>query len=213
MSSAFILFPMMFGLAFIADSLVLVLLTDKWASSVPFLRIFCASYALWPIHTANLQAINALGRSDIFLKLEIIKKVFGFLILFLSIPYGVYAIAFGMFISSLISSFINSYPNKKLLNYSYTEQWKDLIPSLILTLSMFLPLQAVKYLVESDLSLIIIQSIVGFLYYATVSYLLKLESFMYLLSTITESVKKDFDFSKIFESRRRSLIILGKSNN
>lgn len=190
MSSAFILFPMMFGLAFIADSLVLVLLTDKWASSVPFLRIFCASYALWPIHTANLQAINALGRSDIFLKLEIIKKIFGFLILFLSIPYGVYAIAFGMFISSLISSFINSYPNKKLLNYSYTEQWKDLIPSLILTLSMFLPLQAVKYLVVSDLSLIIIQSIVGFLYYATVSYLLKLESFMYLLSTITESVKK-----------------------
>lgn len=73
-TSSFIVFPLMVGLAVIAESLVKIVLTDKWLPCVPFLRIFCFSYALWPIHTANIQAINALGRSEIILKLELIKK-------------------------------------------------------------------------------------------------------------------------------------------
>lgn len=78
-SSSFIVFPAMAGLAVIAEPLVLLLLTEKWLMCVPFIQIFCAVYALWPIHTANLQAINAIGRSDIFLKLEVVKKYSGFL--------------------------------------------------------------------------------------------------------------------------------------
>jgi teichuronic acid exporter len=132
-TSSFIIFPMMVGLAVTAEPLVKILLTDKWLPCVPFLQIFCASYALWPIHTANLQAINALGRSDIFLKLEIIKKMVGLSILGVTVFYGVYAIALGQVLGGIISTFINAYPNKKLLNYSYIEQWKDIMPSLLLS--------------------------------------------------------------------------------
>jgi O-antigen/teichoic acid export membrane protein len=132
-TSSFMIFPTMVGLAVIAEPLVKLLLTDKWLPSVPFLQIFCIVYAFMPIHTANLQAINALGRSDIFLKLEIIKKTMGLFILAITVFYGVYAIALGQVLSGIISSFINAYPNKKLLNYSYNEQWNDIYPSLLLS--------------------------------------------------------------------------------
>ena len=130
-TSSFVIFPMMVGLAVTAEPLVKLLLTDKWLSCVPFLQIFCAVYALMPIHTANLQAINALGRSDIFLKLEIIKKGYGLAILGVTVFYGVYAIALGQVLSGIISTFINAYPNKKLLDYSYIEQCNDIIQSLL----------------------------------------------------------------------------------
>jgi teichuronic acid exporter len=133
-TSSFVTFPMMVGLAVTAEPLVKLLLTDKWLPCVPFLQIFCASHALMPIHTANLQAINALGRSDIFLKLEIIKIIVGLSVLGITVFYGVYAIALGAVLSGIISTFINAYPNKKLLDYSYIEQWNDIMPSLLLSL-------------------------------------------------------------------------------
>jgi teichuronic acid exporter len=145
-TSSFIIYPMMVGLAVTAEPLVKILLTDKWLPCVPFLQIFCASYALMPIHTANLQAINALGRSDIFLKLEIIKKIMGLSILAVTVFYGVYAIALGQVLSGVISTFINAYPNKKLLNYSYIEQWNDIMPSLILSLVMGAVVYSFKHL-------------------------------------------------------------------
>ena len=75
----------------VADPLISIILTEEWLPCVPFLQIMCVAYAMWPIHIANLQAINALGRSDIFLKLEIVKKVLGLLVLAVSIPFGIYA--------------------------------------------------------------------------------------------------------------------------
>ena len=144
-TSSFLVFPMMVGLAVVAEPMIKIVLTDKWLPAAPFLQIFCASYALIPIHTANLQAINALGRSDVFLKLEIIKKVIGILILAISINFGIYAMAWGMVLSGAISSFINAYPNKKLLNYSYLEQWKDIIPSLLISLLMGLTVYVLNF--------------------------------------------------------------------
>lgn len=91
----------------------------EMAALCSFLQIFCAVFALMPIHTANLQAINALGRSDVFLKLEIIKNIVGLIILGLTIFYGAYAIAVGMLVTGVIGTFINTFPNSKLLNYSY----------------------------------------------------------------------------------------------
>jgi O-antigen/teichoic acid export membrane protein len=132
--SSYLVFPAMIGLAVIAEPMVKVLLTDKWLPAVPFLQIYCLSYSLWPIHTANLQAINALGKSEIFLKLEIIKKVIGFVILFTSLYFGLYAIALGSIVSGLVSAFINAYPNKKLFNYSIKEQIKDIYPPFLLSI-------------------------------------------------------------------------------
>jgi O-antigen/teichoic acid export membrane protein len=128
-TSSFLLFPMMIGLAVVGEALIKIILTDKWLPCVTFMQIFCLSYALWPIHTANLQAINALGRSDIFLKLEMIKKLMGITVLMISMFLGIYAIAVGTLISGIISTFINAHPNLKLLDYSYKEQIKDIMPS------------------------------------------------------------------------------------
>jgi O-antigen/teichoic acid export membrane protein len=188
-TSSFILFPMMVGLAVIAEPLVKILLTEKWLPCVPFLQISCVSYALWPIHTANLQAINALGRSDIFLKLEIIKKILGLAILGVTVFYGVYAIALGGIVSGLIATIINSYPNAKLLNYSYKEQWKDMMPSLLLSLFMGAMIYSVQLFGMIVWQTLIVQGFVGIILYVGMAKIFKLECFTYLLLTCKDILK------------------------
>ncbi|RHW42797.1 lipopolysaccharide biosynthesis protein [Neobacillus notoginsengisoli] len=196
-TSSFIIFPMMVGLAVIAEPLVKILLTEKWLPAVPFLQIFCASYALWPIHTANLQAINALGRSDIFLKLEIIKKIVGVIILIITIPFGVYALALGVLAGGIISSFINAYPNLKLLNYSFLEQWKDIIPSLIHSLIMGACVYSIQFFGVPLLLTVMLQITVGIIVYIGLAIIYKNECFTYLQLTGKEFLKEKKRVSKI----------------
>lgn len=191
-TSTFLIFPIMVGLAVIAEPLVKILLTDKWLPSVPFLQIFCASYALWPIHTANLQAINALGRSDIYLKLEILKKIVGLAILGLTVFNGIYAIAFGVLISGIVSAFINAFPNLKLLNYSYKEQLKDIMPSLLLSLSMGCVGYSIEWLGMSAGLTITIQVFICIIFYFSLAKIFRLECFTYILKTCKEMFKFQF---------------------
>ena len=188
-TSSFILFPMMVGLAVIAEPLVKILLTEKWLPCVPFLQISCVTYALWPIHTANLQAINALGRSDIFLKLEIIKTILGLAILGVTVFYGVYAIALGGIVGGLIATIINSYPNAKLLNYSYKEQWKDMMPSLLLSLVMGAVVYSVQLFGMTVWPTLIVQGFVGIILYVGMAKIFKLECFTYLLLACKDILK------------------------
>ncbi len=185
-SSSFAIFPLMVGLAVIAEPLVKFLLTDKWLPCVPFLQLFCVSYSLMPIHTANLQAINALGRSDIFLKLEIIKKIMGLSILAVTLFYGVYAIALGRVLSGIISTFINAYPNKQLLDYTYKEQWKDIMPSLLISLVMGTVVYTLNYLTIATWQILILQVVIGAIMYMSLSRIFKIESLNYLISTIKD---------------------------
>jgi len=189
-TSSFVIFPTMIGLAVCAEPLVKILLTEKWLPCVPFLQIFCANYALWPIHTANLQAINALGRSDIFLKLEIIKKVLGLAILGVTVFYGVYAIALGGVFGGLIATIINAYPNRKLLNYSYNEQWNDIMPSLLLSLVMGAVVYSVQWFGMTVWKTLIVQVCGGFVLYVGMARIFKLECFNYLVMTIKQIVIK-----------------------
>ena len=190
-TSSFVVFPAMVGLTVIAEPLVKLLLTDKWLPAVPFIQIFCASYALMPIHTSNLQAINALGRSDVFLKLEIIKKCYGLAILGVTVFYGVYAIALGQVLSGIIATFINAYPNTKLLNYRYLEQWKDIYPALILSLVMGAVVYSIKWLGLSVILTLTIQILVGIILYFGMAWIFKLESFEYLINTMKGLVAKE----------------------
>lgn len=185
-SSSFLVFPMMIGMAVVAESLIKIVLTDKWLPSVPFMQIFCISYSLMPIQTANLQAINAMGRSDIYLKLEVLKKTIGLIILAISLPFGVYAIALGQVINSITSSFINAYPNKQLLNYSFKEQWLDIIPSLFISILMGAIIYQFKYLKISDFQIILLQMIIGVILYLLFAKLFKLETFDYLINTFKQ---------------------------
>lgn len=182
-TSSFIVFPMMVGLAITSEPLVMLLLTEKWLPAVPFLQIFCADYAIRPIHTANLSAIKALGYSNIFMKLEFIKIILGLSILAVSVFYGVYAIALGQVLGNIISSFINAYPNKKLLNYSYIEQLKDIMPPLLLSLVMGVVVYSLKWLGLHVLITLIIQICAGIILYMGMAWIFKLESFSYLLNT------------------------------
>lgn len=134
--STYVMAPLMMGLAFVSPVLIELLLTDKWLPCVPFLRIFCISYMFYPIHTANLNAINAMGRSDLFLKLEVAKKVIGMILLLSTMWFGVRAMAYSLLVSSLCGQIINAWPNRKLLGYGYLEQMKDILPSISLAVFM-----------------------------------------------------------------------------
>jgi len=195
-TSSFIIFPMMVGLAVIAEPLVKIILTERWLPAVPFLQIFCASYALWPIHTANLQAINALGRSDIFLKLEIAKKILGLIILFISIPFGVHAIALGVLVVGIISTFINAYPNLKLIDYSYREQWKDIVPSILLSLAMGSVIYSFKWFEMTAILTLVIQIVVGSVVYIGLAMVFKIECYNYLVTTVKDIMRSKRGGSK-----------------
>lgn len=189
-TSSFFVFPMMVGLAVIAEPLVKLLLTEKWLPAVPFIQIFCVSYVLTPIQSANLEAIKALGYSDVYLKLALIKRTIGIVILIITVFFGVYAIAMGQAIISFISSFINAHPNKRLLDYSYREQWCDIMPSFLLSLVMGVVIFCVKWLELTVIITLILQIFIGIFIYMGLAWIFKLESFAYLLDTIKDLFSK-----------------------
>lgn len=180
-TSSFFIFPIMIGMAAIAKPMVILLLTEKWVACVPFVQISCISLALYPIHTANLQAINALGRSDIFLKLEIIKKIIGLILLVVAIPYGVYIMVWLEVLSGVIASFVNAYPNKKLLDYSYLEQIKDLIPSILDAMFMGGVVWGVGLININVIVLIILQIVIGACIYFGIAKIFKFECYEYVV--------------------------------
>ena len=179
-TSSYLVFPMMAGLIAVAEPMVKLLLTDRYLPCVPMLRMLCIAYATWPLHVANLQAINALGRSEIFLKLEIIKKAVSMAALLISIPFGIYTMVALKAVTDFICTFINAYPNKKLLNYSFFEQWKDVLPSLFLSAVMCLVSYGIQYVIEGTLLTLVVQILVGVVVYAGLSWLFRLEAFLYL---------------------------------
>lgn len=183
-TSVYIMAPLMMGLAFTADTVVRLVLTDKWMECVPFLRIFCVTFLFWPIHTANLNAIKAMGRSDMFLKLEVIKKIMGMLLLLSTMWFGVMAMAYSMLVSSVLSQIINSWPNRKLLRYSYISQLKDIMPSILIAVFMGICVLCVSLLPLSAFFTLFIQVVLGAGIYIGMSAALKIDSFLYLWSLL-----------------------------
>ncbi len=191
-TSSFIIFPLVMGLAVVAEPLISLVLTDKWLPCVPYMRIYCFTFAFYPIHTANLQALNAQGRSDQFLKLEIIKKSYGIVVLLITVLCfnSPIAIAMGGAVTTLISCFVNASPNKKLLNYSYFEQMKDIMPSAVISVIMGAIVYCVTFLNFPNLPTLIIQIILGMIIYPLMAWILKLECFIYLKDMIFKFLKK-----------------------
>lgn len=187
--STYIMTPIMIGLLFTADNVIKIIFTDSWLQCVPYLRIFCITYIFYPIHTANLNAIKAIGKSDIFLKLEIIKKGIGLILLLLSMNKGVMAIAYSFLVSSFASQIINSWPNRKLLNYSYIEQMIDILPNVLLSLIMGIIVYAVGLLSINTYIKLFLQIIIGIIIYFFGSIISKNESFDYLYKILLEMFK------------------------
>ena len=188
-TSTYCIAPLMMGLAACAPVIVHLLLTDKWLSCVPYLRIFCITYMFFPIHTANLNAIKALGRSDLFLKLEIVKKIMGLTVLFSTMWFGVMVMAYSLLLTSFLGQIINSFPNKKLLNYGYLEQLKDILPGIALAVFMGVLISFINLLPVVALLKLLVQIVCGIVVYTIGSALFRLESFNYLKSFVTEKIK------------------------
>ena len=189
-TSTYVMAPLMLGLAFCAEPIVKIVLTDKWLPCVPFLRIFCITYMFWPVHTANLNAINAMGRSDWFLKLEITKKIVGMFILLSTMWFGVMAMAYSMLLSSLLSQIINSWPNRNLLGYGYMEQVRDFAPGILLSAGMGICIYFIGLLQLPTIATLLIQFIAGAAIYIVISAVLKLEEFEYLFGMIKSFFKR-----------------------
>lgn len=189
-TSMYILTPCMVGLAAVAEPLVRLLLTEKWLPCVFYLRIFCLVYVLLPMQTANLNAIKAMGRSDSFLKLEIIKKLVGLTAMMATIFISVEVMACSYLITTVISTYINAYPSKKLIHYSIWEQVKDVAGYWAISAVMFVICSLVPLLGLPDILTIVIQVLAGCGVYIGCSVLFKVERFYYILDTVKQLFRK-----------------------
>lgn len=188
--SAFIMSPIMLGLAAIAEPFISIILTDKWLPCVHLLQLFCVFYLFQPIQTANTQAIKALGRSDLALKLEIIRDIIQLVSLVCVMWISVDAIVISMAILSLLFVFINGFPNIKLINYSFKEQLQDFIWPLFISSFMMVIVMLVGNLTLNKYFLLALQVIIGGLIYITLSIVTKNPEFKYFLSYIFKLIKK-----------------------
>ncbi|MFA7116557.1 MAG: lipopolysaccharide biosynthesis protein [Bacteroidales bacterium] len=175
--SVFIMFPIMVGISAIADPIIRLLLTDKWAFSIPLLQILCFALMFYPIHAINLNLLQVKGRSDLFLRLEIIKKVLLTVILIITLPMGVKALCIGQVINSIICLIINTHYTSKLINVGFIKQMKDVLPTLLICLVMFGAIYLVNIFIDSTAILhvniwkLVIDIIFGALIFVGLSYL------------------------------------------
>jgi len=194
--SCYIIFPMMGGLAAVATPLIRLLLTEKWLPAVPYMQISCYCLAFYTIYVCNLQAINAVGRSDWFLKLEIVKKLYGILLLIAAIVFfdTPMAIAMTGVFTVGIDWYINSYPNKKLIGYSYGEQIKDVLPLVLMTLIMIGSVLLVGFGCTmanfSDIVTLILEIITGAVIYALLSAFFRPRPYCIILRMVKEFWRK-----------------------
>ena len=164
--TTFILFPAMLILAALAEPLFVVMLPGKWLPAVPYLQLLCISGVMYPLHSINLNILKVKGRSDLFLYLEIIKKIMMVVILAISIRYGVFGILIGQIIGSVLAYIPNSYFSAKLINYSVREQVSDFMPSLVLTGAVAALIYGAGFLIQwtAFLKLMVLVFMTGFLY-------------------------------------------------
>ena len=134
--SAFVVFPLLTGLAAVAEPCIVLLITEKWLPCVMLLQILCFSLMWYPVHSLNLNLLQVKGRSDLFLKLEVIKKIMGVTMLIFTVPISVTAMCYGAVVISLITLVINTYYTGKLIQVAFFRQMADLLPTLLLSLAM-----------------------------------------------------------------------------
>ena len=182
--ASYILMPLMVGLAVVAEPLVRLLLTEKWMACVPYLQLMCISHAFLPLQTANTQAVLAVGRSDVSLKAETIKRTVNILILLVTFRISVMALVLGEILSTIVSLMVNTIVSKKLFGYGTLAQLKDILPCILLSLVMGAGIYPIALLGLSDIITIMLQMIAGIIIYTSLSLIFKVESFTYLLATV-----------------------------
>lgn len=184
-TSAFIIFPLMMGIAAVAKPMIISFLTEKWLFSAILIQILCFSQMWYPVQAINLNLLQVKGRSDLFLKLEIIKKILGIIMLCITLPLGLIPMCFGMIINSLFSLIINTYYTGKLINLGFFKQMKDLIPILTLSIATgIIVYVTVTYIPMKAWLALSVGVMEGILLYAGLAKLFRFNEFSELLSII-----------------------------
>ena len=189
-TSSYIMMPIMAGMAVCATPLIRLLLTEKWLPCVPYLQVFCCAYALYPLHTANLNAIKAMGRSDIFLKQEIIKKILVTVLILATMGISPFAIALSEVISGVLSLLVNAWPNRRLLGYYYPRLFRDVLPAMLASVAMAACVWPVSLLGLSDILTLLIQVPLGVAVYVAISMIFRIDSFTYVLNAAKKLISR-----------------------
>ena len=186
----FLVAPTLIFIAVLGEPIFRFLYTDKWLPAVPYFQIICAAGILYPIHAYNLQILNVKGRSDLFLKLEVIKKILLLVTLIISFQFGIYGLLYGSVLFSLLAFFINTHYSGKFINYTAWHQTKDIAPSIFLALLsgglIFLLDRFLKAQHYQDFIRILFGGMAGLLTFTLLSWLFKLEAFAELKIIVKE---------------------------
>lgn len=180
--SAYIVFPLLIGMAAVAHPMIRVFIGEQWIECAYMLQIICFAKMWYPIHAINLDILQVSGRSDLFLKIEIYKKIVSLTLLALSAPFGIIAMCYSNLLSSLICLYINTYYSSKILGISLLSQLKDLFPTISLSIFMFVIVQVVIFFISNVFAQLVVGVIVGVIVYISLSYILRFSEFKELIS-------------------------------
>lgn len=182
--SVFIVFPLMVGLAALTKPFILLVLTEKWSGVILLMQLLCFSYIWYPVHMINLNLLQVKGRSDLFLRLEVIKKVVGGIIIAFTVPFGVVAMCIGTIFTGVLSLAINAYYTGKLIQLGFIKQMLDIVPILVNSLAMGAVIYGIISLIDSQIGQLVVGILCGILYYFLSNYLLRSNDLRYLFSLV-----------------------------
>lgn len=174
-TTAFVVFPLMMLLAGLARPLIITMITAKWEACIILLQLLCFSLMWYPIHSINLNLLQVKGRTDLFFRLEVIKKIIGLSILVVTLPLGLVVFCIGGIISSLVCLAVNTYYTGKLINVGYLKQMRDLFPTLLLSLVLFGVILVINQFISNYLLQILVGGTVGSLVYLGGAFLFKFD--------------------------------------
>jgi teichuronic acid exporter len=191
-STMFITFILMLGMAAVAKPMIITVIGEKWLPSVVYLQLLCWVGMLYPLHAINLNMLNVQGRSDLFLRLEIIKKILAVPIIVIGVFFGIKIMIFGMIVISFIALYLNSYYSGKMIDYSFYQQAKDILPSFILALLVNGIVFGLTFLgISSPILLLVIQITIGGLLTVLICEAIKFEDYIYLKAIVFEKLLKN----------------------
>ncbi len=189
-TTMYITFILMAGMAATAEPMINVLIGEKWEPAVPYLQLLCFVGAMYPLHSLNLNMLNVRGRSDLYLKLEIIKKILAIPTILIGIIWGIKVMILGMWVNSIISYYLNSYYSGRLVSYPICEQLEDIVPSLYIALFMGVIVFIIGKLIPlGAASAFLVQILLGSILIIVISELFKMESYFFIKETIKAKFK------------------------
>ena len=184
MLSTLIIFPLMMGLAALAEPMIRILLTEKWINTAWMLQMLCFAGMLFPIHSLNLNILNVKGRSDLFLRLEVAKKILVTIILIFTVPFGIKALIIGQVVTPYLGLIINTYYSKRIIDYGFWQQMRDLSKVFVLSIAMFIIIYFTISFIQTDILKLITGFIEGVIFYIAIAWLLNIGEIRYLPTLI-----------------------------